>query len=43
MLALCLNQISAERAAKTNATPFSPIATSAIGETSVAAKAAADE
>ena len=43
MLALCFTQISAESAAKTSAAPLSPIAATAIGEASVAAKAAAEE
>ena len=43
MLALCLNQISADSAAKTNAAPLSPIAAMAIGEATVAASAAAEE
>ena len=43
MLALCLNQISADSAAKTSAAPPSPIAAMAIGEAIVAASAAAEE
>ena len=43
MLALCLNQTSADSAAKTKAAPPSPIAAMAIGEATVAASAAAEE
>ena len=42
MLALCLNQTSADSATKTKAAPPSPIAAMAIGETTVAISAAAD-
>ena len=43
MLALCLNQIRADSAAKTKAAPLSPIAAMAIGDAAVAVKAATEE
>ena len=43
MLALCLNQTSADSAAKTKAAPLSPIAAMAIGETTVAVSAATED